>query len=358
MILLLALALPAAATPAASSPAEPDAVVLREFIADPAPTPQSHASTIVQTRDGALAAAWFGGAYERSPDVDIWFARRGAKGWEAPRAVATGRQPDGTRLPTWNPVLFQDPAGPLHLYYKLGPSPQRWWGMVITSRDGGRRWSVPRRLPDGILGPIKNKPVRLPDGTWLSPSSTEQDKSFRWLLHIERSRDRGRHWTATLPIDPNTRFDAIQPSILSLPDGTLEAVARSRQGVIVATRSRDGGRHWGPLFALDLPNPNSGIDAVTLKDGRQLIVYNPSAPPPGSTEGGKRYPLAIALSHDGIHWRPALTLETAPLPEGYAYPAVIQASDGSIHITYTWNRERIAHVVVDPAKLNEDGARR
>ncbi|MBQ1496805.1 MAG: exo-alpha-sialidase [Sphingomonas sp.] len=355
-ILMLAMALPISAVPwgapLAAAPGR-DAVLLREFVYQRAPYPQSHASTIVQARDGTLAAAWFGGTHERHPDVEIWFARRGAAGWETPKSVANGIQPDGTRLPTWNPVLFQDPAGPLHLYYKVGPSPQRWWGMVITSADGGRSWSTPRRLPAGILGPIKNKPVILRDGAWLSPSSTEDEGGGRWQLHFERSEDAGKRWSATAPVDPDARFDAIQPSILFLPDGRLEAIARTREGVLAATQSADNGRSWGKLFAVDLPNPNSGTDAVTLQDGRQLIVYNHAAQRPETPGSGRRYPLNIAISRDGVHWRPALTLETEPLPDGYAYPAVIQSADGLVHITYTWNRQRIRHVIVDPARLRD-----
>ena len=355
-VVMLALALPISAVfPAAAQEVrgQQGAVQLREFIYERAPYPQSHASTIVQTRDGAIAAAWFGGTHERNPDVEIWFARRDTKGWDTPKSVANGIQPDGTRLPTWNPVLFQDPAGPLHLYYKLGPSPQSWWGMVVTSKDGGRSWGKPQRLADGILGPIKNKPVVLKSGAWLSPSSTEDGTSWKWKLHFERSEDAGRSWTATapVPVDSEAGFDAIQPSILFLPGGRLEAIARTRQGVLAATQSADDGRSWGKLFAVDLPNPNSGTDAVTLKDGRQLIVYNHSAQEPATPGKGKRYPLNIALSRDGVHWRPALTLETEPLPDGYAYPAVIQSADGLVHITYTWNRRRIRHVVVDPARL-------
>ncbi|WP_249341138.1 MULTISPECIES: sialidase family protein [unclassified Sphingomonas] len=355
-ILMLAVTLPISAVPSgAPMTAAPgqDAVLLREFIYRTAPYPQSHASTIVQTLDGTLAAAWFGGTHERNPDVEIWFARRGAKGWETPKSVANGIQPDGTRLPTWNPVLFQDPAGPLHLYYKVGPSPQRWWGMVTTSTDGGRHWSGARRLPAGILGPIKNKPVILHGGAWLSPSSTEDEGSGRWKLHFERSEDAGGSWSTTGPVDPDTRFDAIQPSILFLPGGKLEAIARTREGVLAATQSADNGKSWGKLFAVDLPNPNSGTDAMTLKDGRQLIVYNHAAQLPETPGSGRRYPLNIAMSRDGVHWRPALTLETEPLPDGYAYPAVIQSTDGLVHITYTWDRQRIRHVVVDPTRLKD-----
>ncbi len=329
----------------------PHGVRLIEFVYTAAPYPQSHASTVVEMRDGTIAAAWFGGTKERHPDVEIWFARRTASGWERPVSVANGIQPDGTRQPTWNPVLFQDPEGPLLLFYKVGPSPQAWWGMVAASTDGGRSWAAPRRLPDGILGPIKNKPVILRDGSWLSPSSTEKADGGGWSLHFERSADGGRNWSKVAVPDGAVRFDAIQPSVLFLHGGELGAVARTRQGVIAATFSRDDGRTWSVPMPVDLPNPNSGTDAVTLKDGRHLIVYNHTAHARATPGKGVRHPIDIALSDDGVHWRRVLTLESAPLKSGYAYPAVIQSRDGMVHITYTWDRRRIRHVVIDPRRL-------
>jgi predicted neuraminidase len=336
--LLLALT---AATP-------PSAIVMSEEI-DPAPPyPQAHASTIVELPDATIAAAWFGGSGEGRPDVAIWFARRSAKGWERPVAVARD-----ARFPTWNPVLFQPAGQPLHLFYKVGPNPRDWWGMVVTSPDGGRHWSAPVRLPDGVLGPIKNKPVVLPDGSWLSPSSREvgTPEHNRWFLRMERSTDRGRTWTAGPEIASPVGLEAIQPSVLTLRDGTLALVARTRQGVVATSRSRDGGRTWSPLAALALPNPNAGTDAVTLADGRQLIVYNHAAHDPATPGDGPRWPLNVALSDDGVHWRAGPTLENRPIKDGYAYPAVIQSRDGRIHISYTWNRTRIRHVVLDPRQL-------
>ena len=338
-------------TPSARAAGETgDPVLRREFIYASAPYPQCHASTIVEMRGGALGAAWFGGTLERDPDVTIWFATRDEKGWSNPIQVADGVRPGAPRLPTWNPVLFQDPAGDLHLFYKVGPSPSAWWGMVVTSADAGRTWSTPRRLPDGILGPIKNKPVLLANGDWLSPSSVEKPGEG-WAIHFERSRDRGHRWQATAPVASPMHIDAIQPSILFHRDGALQAVARTRQGALASTWSRDDGASWSPLAAIDLPNPNSGTDAVTLKDGRHLLVYNHSAHNPDSPGKGSRWPLNIALSDDGVHWRNVLTLESEPIPDGYAYPAVIQRSDGMVHVTYTWNRVRIRHVVLDPRRL-------
>ena len=322
------------------------AILLEEFIYESGPYPSVHASTIVETSSGELVAAWFGGTRERHPDVGIWVSRKERSGWTPSVEVANGVQADGTRHPTWNPVLFQPRGGPLMLFYKVGPSPQTWWGMVRTSTDGGRTWSEARRLPDGILGPIKNKPVQLADGTIVSPTSTETDEErSRWRVHFERSSDGGRTWTATGPLNDGLTMAAIQPSILfrdGIGGNALQALGRSRQGKVFTTSSDDGGKTWGPLSLVDdLPNPSAGTDALTLADGRQLIVYNPV--PRGRT------PLVVATSTDGKAWTRVLTLEDQP--GEYSYPAVIQTSDGRVHVTYTWKRQRVKHVVVDPAKL-------
>lgn len=331
----------------------PSPILQSQFIYDSAPYPQAHASTLAETQAGTIVAAWFGGTRERDPDVTIYVARRIKDVWQTPVKVADGVQPDGTRLPTWNPVLFQPPKGPLTLFYKVGPNPRDWWGMVTTSTDDGRTWRKPRRLPDGIFGPIKNKPVALPDGSWLSPSSVEEGdaKTARWSLHFERSVDGGKSWTRSAPVASPEGLQAIQPSILFHKDGSLEAVARTRQGTLAMTWSKDKGESWSPLAAIDLPNPNSGTDAVTLADGRQLLVYNHSAHTPDRPGKGPRYPLNVALSSDGVRWHTVLTLESKALPSGYAYPAVIQARDGRVHISYTYNRVRIRHVVLSPDAL-------
>ena len=255
--------------------------------------------------------------------------------------AANGVESPTNRYPTWNPVLFQPRTGPLLLFYKVGPSPSAWWGMLRSSDDGGKTWSPPRRLPDGILGPIKNKPVQLPNGDLLCPTSTEHQG---WRVHFERSRDLGKTWTATPAVNDGQEIGAIQPSILFHGGGTLQALGRTKQEKIFETWSTDGGETWSKMSLTALPNPNAGTDAVTLKDGRQLLVYN------HSTKG--RSPLNVAVSQDGKEWQASLVLEDNPAaPNGFAYPAVIQTRDSLVHITYTWQRERIKHAVIDPAHL-------
>ncbi len=320
-------------------------VVKAEFVFEQAPFPSAHASTIAETRDG-LVAAWFGGTAEKNPDVGIWLSRFGGSQWSAPVEVASGLQPDGKRFACWNPVLFQPSNGPLLLFYKVGPSPSEWWALVRTSADAGRTWSSAIKLPAGILGPIRAKPVELRPGVLLAGSSTEQDG---WVVHMERytgawtaeALGSPRSWEKSRALNDPKEFGAIQPTILVHSPSLLQVLCRSRQGVIVESWSQDEGRTWGHMTSTSLPNPSAGIDSVRLKDGRSLLVYNPSK------TGRER--LDIAVSADGKTWQSALTLENSA--GEYSYPAMIQTHDGMVHVTYTWRRERIKHVVIDPSRL-------
>ncbi len=314
------------------------AALKSEFIYETAPFPSCHASTIEDT-PGGLVAAWFGGTDEKDPDVGIWVSRHTAGKWTAPVEVANGVQADGkTRHPTWNPVLFQPKDGPLLLFYKAGPTPGSWWGMLTKSGDGGTSWSKPTRLPEGILGPIKNKAVLLADGTLLCPSSSEHDG---WRVHMEMTRDLGATWTKTPALNDGKEFAAIQPTILFHSPTRLQTLCRSRQGRLTEAWSDDAGKTWSPMKATSLLNPSAGADGVTLKDGRHLLVYNPVS--------RGRTPLVLGLSKDGREWQTVLTLESQP--GEYSYPAIIQGKDGRVHITYTWKREKIRYWAVDPTKL-------
>jgi predicted neuraminidase len=188
--------------------------------------------------------------------------------------------------------------------------------------------------------------VRLADGTIVSPSSSETpDRPSLWRVHFERSTDSGRTWTVVRPpIAPDGKeLHGIQPSILLHGSGRLQAIGRSRSQRLYETWSEDAGRTWSAVALMPLPNPSAGTDAVTLRDGRHLLVYN-------HTVKG-RTPLNVATSRDGKVWAAALVLEREP--GEYSYPAVIQTADGLVHITYTWRRERVRHVIVDPAQLAE-----
>jgi predicted neuraminidase len=359
----------------ASDPAGQPGVVRSEFIFETAPFPSCHASTIAETNDG-LVAAWFGGTKEGAPDVGIWLSRQRDGHWTAPVEVANGVRTDGQRFACFNPVLFQpttkvkteqdvekeirklyesgktsnvrifsEPArdaGPLLLFYKTGGLPSGWAAFLKTSTDEGVTWSTASPLPEGFVGPVKNKPVPLSDGTLLCGASIETaEKLPKWCVQFERTADLGKTSTKTGFLNDGLNISAIQPSILSLGGDKLLAIGRTRQSHLFRITSDDAGKTWSAMTLSDLPNPNSGTDAVTLRDGRHLLVYN------HTTKG--RSPLNVAVSTDGLAWQAALTLESEP--GEYSYPAIIQTRDGLVHAVYTWKRQRIKHVVIDPAKL-------
>lgn len=316
-------------------------IVKQELLFKAPPFKQCHASTLVEVAKNKFLVACFGGTQESKPDVSIWLAALDGQGATTPQRVADGVVSDTLRYPTWNPVLFKPRGGDLLLFYKVGPNPREWWGMVKSSSDGGRTWSAARRLPPGILGPIKNKPVQLANGTILAPSSVEQANG-RWRAHLEKSTDLGQTWRY-IPVDTASALDVIQPSILTYPGGRLQVLCRSKQGRIAQAWSTDNGAHWGPLSPTTLLNPNSGTDAVTLQNGVQLLVYNPALP--GKDWYNGRGKLHVAESADGQTWHDVATLEDGTTQE-YSYPAIIQGQNGQVHITYTYNRQNIKHVVL------------
>jgi alpha-L-rhamnosidase len=311
------------------------ALVKQEFIYTEAPFPQCHASTITPTTNGFLAA-WFGGTREKADDVEIWISKYEDGKWSPVRSVANGVQSEDFRYPCWNPVLFTRPNGEILLFYKVGANPREWWGELIISKDAGKTWSKPEKLPKGYLGPVKNKPELLSDGRLLCPTSTEHDG---WRVDMEWMTKDGK-WEQTPPLNDGNTIGAIQPTILKWGD-RLQILCRSQQRKIATSWSDDNGRTWSEMKLTDLPNPNSGIDAVTLADGRGLLVFN-------NTPRG-RSPLNVAVSKDGKTWDTVMTLEDQP--GEYSYPAVIHVPDGKVHITYTWKRRRVKHVVLDPRKL-------
>ena len=322
-----------------------DGILGEDFVFEEAPFASCHASTIAET-PGGLVVAFFAGSHEKNPDVCIYVSRRTEEGWTEPENVADGIISDTLRHPTWNPVLYQVPGEDLLLFYKVGPSPSDWWGMLKRSFDGGITWEEAEKLPEGIIGPVKNKPVLLEDGTLICPTSTENDG---WRIHFEFTADNGRTWTGTEAINNPRTYSAIQPSILNHPDGKLQLLARSLNSVLVTAWSEDQGKTWSLLRESSLPNNNSGTDAVGRKDGLHVRVYNHVKTPVGA-RGGYRTPLNVAISEDGKQWEAALILEDSDIGR-YSYPAVIQSSDGMVHVVYTWRRETIKYVKIDPAKL-------
>ncbi len=368
-------------------PTSHPAIVKDEFPYEFASFPQMHAATIEEMPNGDLVAAYFGGKHERNPDVCIWVSRKpkGADKWEAPILAADGVFELGTpdallagindsstvadagpilpyhkgvlkRKACWNPVLYRMPDGELWLFYKIGLKVADWTGWIVKSKDGGKTWGDREPLEKGFIGPVKNKPVMV-NNRLLCPSSTENNG---WKFHVEIYDLATKQWKYVGPIGredarptdkPETvkPIDCIQPSILFLADGRLEMIGRTRNAKLAVSYSSDGGDTWTKSVLTDAPNNQSGTDAVTLKDGRHVIIYNDFATVEG-TKKGPRTPLSLGISDDGFHWRHWLTLEDSPVSQ-YSYPAIIQGKDGTLHCIYTWRRQKVAYKAVDIKKL-------
>lgn len=309
----------------------------RGFIFAEAPFAECHASTLARTPQGG-AAAWFGGTHEKHPDVGIWLSRRDGSGpWSAPERVA---KIDETAH--WNPVLFCDPSGTLHLWFKTGATIPHWKTFTQTSTDGGRTWSEARELVPGDgtggRGPVKNKPILLSDGTLLAGASSEQGT---WEAFFDRSEDGGKTWARTPNLDRaalGEKHGCIQPTLWESAPGTVHALVRSSCGFLPRTDSTDGGRTWSPLYDSGLPNNNSGVDLARLPDGTLALIYNPI-----SDDWGARSPLRVSLSHDnGKTWPDSLDLEVEPGGE-FSYPAIVLVGENELAVSYTWKRRRISY---------------
>lgn len=302
--------------------------------------PACHASTIVETNPGEFMAAWFAGSHEGANDVGIWISRLEKNKWSAPLQIAVEKDSAGRQVPCWNPVLFNTKENVLYLFYKAGPNPREWWGMVMQSSDNGETWKKPSALPSGFLGPIKNKPVQLSDGTIIFPSSTES--AAEWSVHVEITDEKLSAFRK-INIEADSGVGVIQPTILIHPDNRLQMLCRSRQNVISESWSEDNGLHWSKLSKTSVPNPNSGIDAAVIRSGLFCLVYNPLLQ--GKDWFYGRNVLKAAVSEDGKNWNDVYEFENEKEGE-FSYPAVIVGTDKNLHITYTWNRKNIKYVVL------------
>lgn len=323
-------------------------IIANEYIYPPDES-SCHASSFDILPDGSIFAAWFRGSAEGACDVRIFGAKREGGRWSEPRPLTAD---DG--IPHWNPVVDLS-SGSLRVYYKIGETIAGWHTEVIESYDGGNTFSPSREMVPGDRsggrGPVRNRILRLSDGSLLAPGSTEYDG---WKCFADRSEDGGSTWTRsadiTLPPEDlrpgvpaeEKRRGLIQPAFFEDParPGRVIAFMRSTEGRVFRAESTDFGRSFGPAFATAVKNNNSGIDLDVSPDGRIFLVCNPVGVPEGKI-WGKRTPLSVLVSEDGGDSFSRLT-EIATGDGTFAYPSV-RYREGRLHVTYTWNRKMICY---------------
>ena len=323
--------------------------------ADPS-VPSVHVASLCEMPDGKLCATWYGGSHEGARDVCIYGSTRGpaeGKSWSIPQAlVSRASAAQELQRPIkkiGNAMVFADPVGKLRLIY-VTVSIGGWSTSSLnlkTSRDGGRTWLPSRRL---ILSPffnlselVKNKACALSDGSWAVPIYHECLAKFPEILWINESPAGELAWSKTRLFGGRS---ALQPALVPLDSQNAIALCRdcSSMKKIQLTRSTDAGQNWSHPQPIALPNPDSGLDALRLSDGRILLAFNDS-----STGRDK---LRLALSADaGMTWSRCATLEAERGAE-FSYPYLIQGRNGRIHLVYTWKRKSIKHAAFNVEWLN------
>lgn len=339
----------------------------------------SHGSTITEGPDGTLYATWYSGTAEKAADVKIYMTvRPPGEAWQDPWLVEkegetssnpflTGDETPAERAELeqeetseGNPVIFADRAtGRLWLFWVTmrGAGEHSGWSACIIkckdSLDGGHSWSAPRVVRDMIGWMIRNKPVWLSNDELLWPVMAEFVGGQAMFYRAPRAEvAKGAHACAWQEPDFFIDGGVSQPSVVEVDPtdapGHLLCFMRTNKdtrncpNLIATSRSNDYGHTWTPIepTAERIPNPDSGLDAVRLANGHVVLVCNPR------TSG--RQQLTACLSTDGGETFPhRRDLEPVEAGKSYSYPAVIQATDGRVHVTYTNRRLNIKHAAFD-----------
>lgn len=361
-------ALAMAAIPATACAADGEPAFTSEAIFPPEEK-HNHSSCLIELANGDILVAWYRGSGERkSDDVEILGSRlkKGSGAWEPRFPLA-----DTPGYPDCNPAIFAAPDGSVWMWWPTILD-HRWEGALLKYRvakdpgeSGAPAWNwegvhhvTPQKfgeamdaalkevgakifnLDETLLGEYTRRskdelyqrlgwmprvhPIVLPSGRWLLPLYTD---TFSVSI-VAISDDQGKTWTSSTPI---IGFGNIQPSLVRRDDGTIVAFMREngpRQRIRLSTSSDDGAT-WGPVTDSELPNPGAGIEAIRLANGHWALIYN------DSTSG--RHTLAVSLSDDeGRTWKWTRHVERVEAGKGqFHYPSIIQARDGSIHVSYT-----------------------
>ncbi|WNW10253.1 exo-alpha-sialidase [Pseudomonas sp. DTU_2021_1001937_2_SI_NGA_ILE_001] len=361
----------------------------------PTPYAQNHAANLHELADGTLLCTWFAGTQEGMADIFVLLSRRDPQSgvWSEPQKMS-----DDASRSEQNPILFQAPDGPLWLIWTAQVSGNQETAIVRRrlSEDGGRTWGAIETLFDepGIF--VRHAPEVLSNGDWVFPvwyCITRPGE--KWIGNhdvsaVMISGDQGRSWSRH---DVPHSTGCVHMNVHELADGSLLALFRSRWADhVYSSRSSDAGRTWSAPSPTELPNNNSSIQYIRLASGELALVYNPinaegieqrraslydeiedegdDRVTPGANADGRaavwgipRAPMSLAVSRDeGRSWPLRLDIElgdgfcmtnnsTEKLNREYSYPTIIQARDGSLHVAFTYFRQKIKHVHIPLAAI-------
>ncbi|OUS76678.1 hypothetical protein B1748_11335 [Paenibacillus sp. MY03] len=318
----------------------------------------SHCANLIELDQGDLLCVWFSGSAEGNPDTNIIMSRLplGAAGWTEP--IELSCDPDRSEQ---NPVLFQQPNGELWLMHTSNEPHNQTTSRVVRriSADRGHTWSDPEIMFDGPGFFLRHPVVIMDNGNWLLPAYYCKEEDEYAIVFI--SGDQGNTWTEHTIPEVSRR---VQMSVVSLPDGSLFAMFRSRDSDrIYTSRSHDYGVTWTAPERSELPNNNSSMQVVRLINNHLALIYNPASlennnfrwyEKNGQTlKKALRTPLTIAISQDeGETWPRKLDLQVADQEYweneiGYSYPSILQSRDGAIHVAFTYLRKGIKYYKLD-----------
>lgn len=328
----------------------------RVFRPETAEGKYKHPACIAELPNGDLYLAYYGGDGEYESNTADFASRRvkGSTAWSPPMRIAdTPGRSDG------NPVVWQEPGGPLWLFYVVRYG-DTWSDSIIKyklSHDHGETWSDSEVLSfeKGLM--VRSQPIQLANGDFLLPIYHERghDKEFVGAdsasLFARHDKTTGK-WSFTKEVP--SRMGNIQPSVVACDAKHLLAFCRRGggygrvpDGFIVRTESHDGGRTWSAGVDTQFPNPNAAIDLIRLRNGHLVLIYNDSF-------DGERMPLTMRVSTDcGKSWSAGRNIVNKPGDDA-AYPYIIQTTDGKIHGVYT-SEERtvINHFTIDEADITK-----
>lgn len=328
-----------------------------EFISNDPGLAMVHVGSICEMADGSLVASWYGGTREGARDTAIYFAVRApgeSMSWSRPRVIvnrgSASKELHRFVKKVGNSIIFTDPEDRLWLIY-VTIAVGGWSGSSLNvkiSHDGGTTWTRSQRL---TLSPflnvselVRNNPLPMKGGGFIIPIYHECAGKFPEILWIWGGQRDQRITFRRTRMAGGRSF--IQPSIVACGSGVARAFYRSCSGdrVVAMATTGDTGATWSEPQNLELPNPDSALNALLLSKGRILLAFNDSKQ--------TRNNLRLAISHDGgATWGRVAEIENSPGQE-FSYPYLIRSLDGRIHLVYTWRRKRIKHVVFNETWIN------